>query len=132
MHSPPYELAQVAADSEFIYPLTEETVVDVAAAVKAAHYRSAVSYLGELRLGHIESRHDVPLWLARVFAGCRRALLRGLGPPSRAVELPVELVGEETFRQVEKAIMMHTVDTCWQEHLYEMDELKEGVGFVGV
>jgi preprotein translocase subunit SecA len=24
------------------------------------------------------------------------------------------------------------VDTCWQEHLYEMDELKEGVGFAGV
>ena len=44
----------------------------------------------------------------------------------------LELVGAETFRQVEKAILLHTVDTCWQEHLYEMDELKEGVGFVGV
>ncbi|MBI2504777.1 MAG: preprotein translocase subunit SecA [Candidatus Latescibacteria bacterium] len=44
----------------------------------------------------------------------------------------VGLVGEETFRQIEKAILLHTIDTCWQEHLYEMDELKEGVGFVGV
>jgi preprotein translocase subunit SecA len=44
----------------------------------------------------------------------------------------VELVGEETFRQIEKAILLHTIDTCWQEHLYEMDELKEGIGFVGV
>ena len=43
-----------------------------------------------------------------------------------------EMVGEETYREVEKAILLHTVDTCWQEHLYEMDELKEGVGFVGV
>lgn len=43
-----------------------------------------------------------------------------------------ELVTEETFREVEKAVLLHTVDTCWQEHLYEMDELKEGVGFAGV
>ena len=49
-----------------------------------------------------------------------------------AYKYRVELVGEETYRQVEKAILLHTVDTCWQEHLYEMDELKEGVGFVGV
>ena len=42
------------------------------------------------------------------------------------------LVTEETFREVEKAVLLHTVDTCWQEHLYEMDELKEGVGFAGV
>jgi preprotein translocase subunit SecA len=44
----------------------------------------------------------------------------------------IELVGDETFHEVEKAIVLHTIDTCWQDHLYEMDELKEGVGFVGV
>ncbi len=44
----------------------------------------------------------------------------------------IELVGEETFHEVEKAIVLHTIDSCWQDHLYEMDELKEGVGFVGV
>lgn len=42
------------------------------------------------------------------------------------------MVTPETFREVEKAVLLHTVDTCWQEHLYEMDELKEGVGFAGV
>ena len=41
-------------------------------------------------------------------------------------------VDEATFSEVEKAVLLHTVDTCWQEHLYEMDELKEGVGFAGV
>jgi len=44
----------------------------------------------------------------------------------------IDLVGEQTFHEVEKAIVLHTIDTCWQDHLYEMDELKEGVGFVGV
>jgi preprotein translocase subunit SecA len=44
----------------------------------------------------------------------------------------VELVGADVFHQVEKAVLLHTVDTCWQEHLYEMDELKDSVGFAGV
>ena len=44
----------------------------------------------------------------------------------------IDAVGPELFHQVEKAILLHTVDSCWQEHLYEMDELKESVGFAGV
>ena len=49
-----------------------------------------------------------------------------------AYQRRLQLVGEESFRNVEKALLLHTIDTCWQEHLYEMDELKEGVGFAGV
>ena len=44
----------------------------------------------------------------------------------------VDIVGSGTFHEVEKAIVLTTIDTCWQDHLYEMDELKEGVGFAGV
>ena len=43
-----------------------------------------------------------------------------------------QAVDERAFNEVEKAVLLHTIDTCWQEHLYEMDELKEGVGFAGV
>jgi len=43
-----------------------------------------------------------------------------------------KLVDLTTYREVEKAVLLHTVDTCWQEHLHDMDELKEGVGFAGV
>jgi preprotein translocase subunit SecA len=43
----------------------------------------------------------------------------------------LEIVGAETFKEVEKAILLHTVDSSWQEHLYEMDELRDGVSFVG-
>jgi len=49
-----------------------------------------------------------------------------------AYELRLRMVGEESFREVEKAIMLHSVDSCWQAHLYEMEALKEGVGLVGV
>ena len=75
---------------EPIYPLKESTVVAVAAALKAANVRSAPSYLSELKLGHIEARHEVPDWLNRTLSLCCRAATRGLGPPSRAPELRIE------------------------------------------
>jgi preprotein translocase subunit SecA len=49
-----------------------------------------------------------------------------------AYQRRVDIVGVEVFREVEKAIALHTIDTCWQEHLHEIDELKDGIGFVGV
>ena len=57
---------------------------------------------------------------------------RLVGNVRDAYDQRLELVGDDTFREIEKAILLHTVDTCWQEHLYAMDELKEGVGFVGI
>ena len=49
-----------------------------------------------------------------------------------AYQRRVNTVGVETFREIEKAISLHTIDVCWQEHLQEIDELKDGIGFVGV
>ena len=49
-----------------------------------------------------------------------------------AYQRRIDTVGVEVFREVEKAIALHTIDTCWQEHLHEIDELKDGIGFVGV
>eukprot|EP00971_Amphidinium_carterae_P332544 6466767-Amphidinium_carterae.1 len=66
------------------YPLQEATIWQVSAALKAAKFRSAHTYLYELRLGHIEAKYNVPLWMDRVFSHCKRALLRGIGPPNRA------------------------------------------------
>ncbi|MBF0378231.1 MAG: preprotein translocase subunit SecA [Desulfamplus sp.] len=38
------------------------------------------------------------------------------------------LIGENELRQLEKYIMLRTVDTLWKEHLLNMDHLKEGIG----
>ncbi len=38
------------------------------------------------------------------------------------------LIGEEDTRQLERYIMLQTVDTLWKEHLLNMDHLKEGIG----
>ena len=68
----------------------------------------------------------------RVGISIEGARERLVGSVRSAYDQRLELVGDETFREVEKAILLHTVDTSWQEHLYAMDELKEGVGFVGI
>ena len=38
------------------------------------------------------------------------------------------LFGEETFREVERAILLRNVDTAWMEHIDTMDDLKGSVG----
>ena len=38
------------------------------------------------------------------------------------------LFGEETFREVERAILLRNVDTAWMEHIDTMDDLKSTVG----
>ena len=39
-----------------------------------------------------------------------------------------ELFGEETFREVERAILLRNVDTAWMEHIDTMEDLKSNVG----
>ncbi len=38
-------------------------------------------------------------------------------------------IGEETFRELERFILLRTVDMKWKEHLLNMDHLKEGIGY---
>ncbi len=40
-------------------------------------------------------------------------------------------IGAETLRQLEKIILLHTIDTHWKDHLYAIDQLKEGIGLRG-
>ncbi|MBQ9783925.1 MAG: preprotein translocase subunit SecA [Clostridia bacterium] len=39
-----------------------------------------------------------------------------------------KLFGEETFREVERAVLLRNVDTAWMEHIDTMDDLKSNVG----
>ena len=42
-----------------------------------------------------------------------------------------ELVGPEVMRQVEKAVMLQTLDTQWKDHLAAMDYLRQGIHLRG-
>ncbi len=39
-----------------------------------------------------------------------------------------ELLGEEMMRQLERFAFLSIIDHEWKEHLYEMDQLKQGIG----
>jgi len=41
------------------------------------------------------------------------------------------VIGEEDFRQLERVVMLQTVDNLWKDHLLSMDYLKEGIGLRG-
>ena len=62
----------------------------VAAGLKEADYKSAETYLAELRQGHVELKFQLYPWLLLVHARCVRALRRGRGPTTRAPELTLE------------------------------------------
>ncbi len=40
-------------------------------------------------------------------------------------------IGSEEFRQLERLVMLQTVDNLWKDHLLCMDHLKEGIGLRG-
>ncbi len=42
-----------------------------------------------------------------------------------------DLIGSQELRQLERIIMLQTVDNLWKDHLLSMDHLKEGIGLRG-
>ncbi|PQP35320.1 preprotein translocase subunit SecA [Desulfobacteraceae bacterium SEEP-SAG9] len=42
-----------------------------------------------------------------------------------------DVIGAEDFRNLERIIMLQTVDNLWKDHLLSMDHLKEGIGLRG-
>ncbi|MBI3990769.1 MAG: preprotein translocase subunit SecA [Candidatus Omnitrophica bacterium] len=42
-----------------------------------------------------------------------------------------ERFGVDAMRHLEKMVMLHIIDARWKEHLYSMDDLKEGIGLRG-
>jgi preprotein translocase subunit SecA len=40
-------------------------------------------------------------------------------------------IGSDEFRQLERVVMLQTVDSLWKDHLLSMDHLKEGIGLRG-
>jgi preprotein translocase subunit SecA len=52
---------------------------------------------------------------------------RILQEASAAYEAKEQEVGIENMREIERMVLLSTIDTKWREHLYEMDYLEEGI-----
>ena len=84
-------MAMEAYDSKLgPFPLTIETVENVAAAIKAVGWTSGDQYINELKLMHIEAGWDVSQQLGRALTDCKRSLKRNRGPVRRAPEFKLE------------------------------------------
>ena len=53
---------------------------------------------------------------------------RLLGAALGAYEAKVQSVGAETMRELERLVLLQTLDRKWIDHLYAMDALREGIG----
>lgn len=59
----------------------------------------------------------------------REALIEDARRAYAAREAELEAIGGEgAMRQLERSVLLTTIDRKWREHLYEMDYLKEGIG----
>ena len=52
-----------------------------------------------------------------------------LGVIGEKLDEKTEELGEEIMPQVEQFLALQSIDTRWKEHLYEMDGVREGVGY---
>jgi preprotein translocase subunit SecA len=50
---------------------------------------------------------------------------------TRVYEGREAMVGADNFRNLERIVMLQTVDSLWKDHLLSMDHLKEGIGLRG-
>ena len=50
-----------------------------------------------------------------------------MGDATRHYEAREEEFGADTFRQIERQVMLQIIDTRWRDHLKEMDYLQEGI-----
>ena len=46
---------------------------------------------------------------------------------NRIYDFKEEYEGEENMRQLEKLVVLGVIDRLWQEHLYAMDDLRQGI-----
>ncbi|MBE7415698.1 MAG: preprotein translocase subunit SecA [Deltaproteobacteria bacterium] len=62
----------------------------------------------------------------------REALAEAIAEKAwKSYEDKVAIVGNESFLQFEKVILLHTLDSLWKDHLLSMDHLKGGIGLRG-
>lgn len=54
-----------------------------------------------------------------------------LNEANRIYEEKAALVGDESWNQFERAIILSRLDTCWREHLAALDHLRQGIHLRG-
>jgi len=131
-----YEERDRILKSESIHTEIIEIIEDVVNTIFSAHYNGdkdieiseeEVKKL-EHTLMHLINR-PVHFDLATLQTMKAEAILRSITELAIEVyEEKVTSIGPELANQIEKYVFLRTIDSNWKEHLYGMDDLKEGIG----
>ena len=73
-----------------VFPLSLNTIEDVAAAIKAGGWTSGDQYVNELKMMHVEAGFEVSLQMNKLLTDCKRSLKRNRGPVKRAPEFKLD------------------------------------------
>ena len=73
-----------------------------------------------------------PANIAAVKGGdCEEIVARVQAAAKEAFEAKLALVGEESFTQFERMVLLQTIDSQWREHLSALDYLRQGIHLRG-
>ncbi len=115
---------------EMIYELCE-SIATAHADEKASPEEWDFKAMGEAVYGQFNFRLDLPLGEAA--AGLTPDTLSEwvFAATQRVYAEKEAAIGSVDFRQLERIVMLQTVDNLWKDHLLTMDHLKEGIGLRG-
>lgn len=117
-----------------VLEMIEEVAEDVAYSFAGQHQKNELSLTWETVSEAVERRFFFSLEkpeepVADMKPDTLAAAIRDAA--FRAYEEKEALVGERDMRQLERFIILQTVDTYWKSHLLSMDHLKDGIGLRG-
>ncbi len=131
-----YEERDRILKSESVHTEIIEIIEDVVNTIFTAHYNVdediEISEEEVKKLEHTTTHlinRPVHFDLAALQTMKAESILRSITELAVEVyEEKVASIGPELSNQIEKYVFLRTIDSNWKEHLYGMDDLKEGIG----
>ena len=112
---------------EPIYPLSEVTLLTVAGALDSAGYRSASSYIAELRLRHVELDFATSPALDRAFKKVNDPVTKGPGPVKKAPEVKLLIIKHDTDTLIVGSADAYVISLHWLLREDETEGLSLGM-----
>lgn len=106
-----------------------EALVDVYTASDDDEWDLKTLHSAADRMIHLPEAHSPATWRHMTVAQIKGEL-RALA--DRAYHEREEALGAETMREIERVIMLRSIDNRWVRHLTALDELREGIGLRAV
>ncbi len=127
-----YNLRRSILEGEYLKDWVMEAVEDVAYALVQMYFysiREDSDWDKEGLIQECKSRYDLEIVETDLFDKKEEELLSFLLEKLKSnYDRKENEMSSENMRRLEKIVLLQTIDAKWKEHLYSMDQLKEGIG----